>query len=109
MGKPQRLGTAVTDGGHFESASTKGIGVYGLAKSKTGKTYGGHFLSDSSEGGTAVYGAARALKGPTYGGYFERIALTVKRYMVGWKDKAGVSGTGGEFISDGELGVGVSG
>jgi len=109
-GEAKATSDRVTYGGHFESASTKGIGVYGLAKSKTGKTYGGHFLSDSSEGGTAVYGAARALEGTTYGGYFRTYSSNGSA-VYGWarKDKAGDSGTGGEFISDGELGVGVNG
>jgi hypothetical protein len=99
----------VTYGGHFESASKKGVGVYGLANSKTGKTYGGHFLSDSNAG-TAVYGAARALVGETYGGYF-RTYSSKGIAVYGWaqKNKAGYSGVGGYFTSDGKFGTGVIG
>ena len=100
----------VTYGGHFESASTKGVGVYGLATSKTGKTYGGHFLSDSSQGGTAVYGAARALQGETYGGHFLTYSSRGKAvFGSARKNKAGYSGVGGKFVSEGQDGTGVYG
>ena len=102
-------GTGKTYGGRFTSGSETGTAVYGRAKAKTGQTYGGHFLSDS-ERGKAVYGAADALKGETYGGYFLTYSPDGKAvYGHAVKDKQGESGNGGEFISEGRDGIGVSG
>jgi hypothetical protein len=58
--------TGVTYGGRFVSASTEGRGVFGSAGAASGITYGGYFQCLSTSG-YGVLGLANATSGTTYG------------------------------------------
>lgn len=72
----------VNQGVWGQSNSTNGTGVYGYVPATTGSTYGGRFVSDSLTG---------------FGVYAEVTSTT------------GAVNTGGQFVSYGEHGLGVSG
>ncbi|MBI3405639.1 MAG: tail fiber domain-containing protein [Acidobacteria bacterium] len=65
MGIASNTTPNTTVGGRFESDSSNGVGVQGLAPLGNGFTFGGHFTAMSNSG-TGVYGSA-----PAFGGHFE--------------------------------------
>ncbi len=94
-------------GGYFESASTSGRGVVGVAIATSGDTYGGYFQSDSTSG-LGVFGLATAPSGNTDGGYFQS-ASTSGRGVFGWATATSGTTFGGYFVSNSPLGTGVYG
>jgi len=93
--------------GLFDSASTSGIGVFGIASASTGTTYGGRFQNFSTSG-YGVHGRAYAQTGSTYG-VFGRSASTSGHGVYGWATAGTGVNYGGKFETNSTSGRGVYG
>jgi endosialidase-like protein len=83
--------------GLFDSASTSGVGVFGVASADTGITYGGRFQNFSTSG-YGVHGQSYATNGATYGVY-GRSASSSGHGVYGWATAATGFNYGGKFES----------
>jgi hypothetical protein len=94
-----RASNTATSGSNYgirgQSASTSGVGVYGVATAATGTNYGGRFYS-SSTGGRGVYAYTTATTGSTRGVY-------------GWSASASGSGVYGHASATTGTNYGVYG
>lgn len=99
--------SGTTYGVYGQSNSTSGTGVYGTAPASSGTTYGGRFLNSSS-GGIGVFGWAESPSGATRGVFGQ--SSSASGIGVQGAATAG-SGTtyGGQFVSSSPNGFGVFG
>jgi hypothetical protein len=99
--------TGTTYGVYGQSNSNDGLGVFGFASAGTGFTYGVYGRSDSNDG-KGVYGVANASTGINHGGYFQSNSTSGRGvYGVALANSGNTQGVYG--TSSSTSGRGVSG